>query len=229
MSRSRPTADAFITAELFRFLKELRAHNERGWFEANKERYQSRVRDPMLAFIAAVAPKLAAISPRIVADPRPSGGSLLRIYRDTRFARDKTPYKTNVGLRFPHTAGKDIHGPGYYLHLEPGVVFMGAGMWHPEADALHAVREAIVRDPRGWTRAQRSPLTHGDESLRRPPRGFDSDHPLVEDLKRTSFTASRRFTEAQACAPTFPALFARACHDEAPLMRFLAKAMGLAF
>jgi uncharacterized protein (TIGR02453 family) len=222
-------ATAFITPELFRFLGELRAHNERAWFEANKARYLSRVRDPALAFIEAVAPKLVAISPHVVADPRPSGASLLRIYRDTRFSRDKTPYKTNVGLRFPHGAGKDIHGPGYYLHLKPGEVFMGAGMWHPDPDALHAVREAIVKDPRGWRRAQRSPLTHGDESLRRAPRGFDPDHPLVEDLKRTSFTVGRPFTEKQACSASFPDLFVGACRQEAPLMKFLAKALGLPF
>ena len=222
-------ATAFITPELFRFLRELRAHNERGWFEANKPRYLSRVRDPVLAFVAAVGPELVAISPHVVADPRPSGGSLLRIYRDTRFSRDKTPYKTNVGLRFPHGAGEDIHGPGYYLHLAPGEVFMGAGMWHPDPDALHAVREAIVKDPNGWKRAQRSPLTHGDESLRRAPRGFDPDHPLVEDLKRTSFTVGRRFTEKQACSPRFPGVFVSACRQEAPLMKFLAHALGLPF
>jgi len=222
-------AIAFITPELFRFLGELRAHNERTWFEANKARYLSRVRDPVLAFIAEVAPKLSAISPHVVADPRPSGGSLLRIYRDTRFSRDKTPYKTNVGLRFPHGAGKDIHGPGYYLHLAPNEVFMGAGMWHPNPDALHAVREAIVKDPRGWKRARRSPLTHTVESLRRAPRGFDPDHPLVEDLKRTSFTVGRRFTEKQACSLNFPDLFVSAYRLEAPLMKFLAKALGLPF
>jgi uncharacterized protein (TIGR02453 family) len=222
-------AAAFITPELFGFLKELRSHNDRAWFEANKPRYVRLVRDPVLAFVEAVTPGLIAISHHIVADPRPSGGSLLRIYRDTRFSRDKTPFKTNVGLRFPHGAGKDIHGPGYYLHLEGGEVFMGAGMWHPEPDALHAVREAIVKDPRGWKRALRSPLTHTSESLRRPPRGFDPDHPLVEDLKRTSFTVGRRFTEKQACSPSFPTLFVRACRDEAPLMKFLAKALGLPF
>ena len=222
-------AAAFITPELFRFLRELRLHNERTWFEANKTRYFALVRDPVLAFIEAVTPGLIGISHHVVADPRPSGGSLLRIYRDTRFSRDKTPYKTNVGLRFPHGAGKDIHGPGYYLHLAPDEVFMGAGMWHPDPDALHAVREAIVKDPRGWKRAQRSPITHGDESLRRAPRGFDPDHPLVEDLKRTSFTTGRRFTEKQACSPSFPNLFVSACRQEAPLMKFLAGALGLPF
>ena len=222
-------ATAFVTPELFRFLRELSARNERSWFEANKSRYLARVRDPVLGLIAALAPKLIAISPHIVADPRPSGGSMLRIYRDTRFSRDKTPYKTNVGIRFGHGAGKDIHGPGYYLHLAPGEVFMGAGIWHPDPDALRAVREAIVKDPQGWKRAQRSPLRHGEASLRRPPRGFDPEHPLVEDLKRTSFTVGREFTEGQACSPAFPALFTRACREEAPLMRFLAKAVGLPF
>src|SRR6266849_3548276 len=218
-----------VTRELFGFLRELRRHNNREWFNANKERYLGEVRDPLLAFIQAIAPRLTRISPHLVADPRPSGGSLLRIYRDTRFSRDKTPYKINVGLRFPHGAGKDIHGPGYYLHLEPGEIFMGAGMWHPDPDALHAVREAIVKDPRGWKRARRSPLRHGDESLRRAPRGFDPDHPLVEDLKRTSFTTGRPFTEKQACSPNFGDVFVSACRQEAPLMKFLAKALGLPF
>jgi len=219
----------FVTPELFRFLKELRANNERTWFEANKARYLGRVRDPMLDFVAAVGPKLKAISPHIVADPRPSGGSLIRIYRDTRFSRDKTPYKTNVGLRFGHGAGKDIHGPGYYLHLAPGEVFMAAGMWRPDADALRAIREAIVKNPQGWKRAQRSPLRHSEASLRRPPRGFDPGHPFIEDLKRTSFTVGRQFTEREACSPTFPARFVQACRAEAPLMKFLAKAVGLSF
>jgi uncharacterized protein (TIGR02453 family) len=219
---------ALVTPELFRFLAELRRHNERTWFTENKDRYLADVRDPLLAFVAAVAPQLRAISPHVVADPRPSGGSLLRIYRDTRFARDKKPYKTNAGLYFGHAAGKDIHAPGYYLHLEPGQVFMAAGMWHPDADALRAIREAIVKDPSGWKRATRTGL-HGGDPLKRAPRGFDPAHPLIEDLKRTSFTVAIEFTQKQACAPDFPARFVRACRGEAPLMRFLAGAVGLSF
>jgi uncharacterized protein (TIGR02453 family) len=222
-------AAPLVTPELFWFLKELRAHNERTWFEANRPRYLDGVRDPALRLIEAIGPRLLAVSAHIVADPRPTGGSLLRIYRDTRFSRDKTPYKTNVGIRFGHGAGKDIHGPGYYLHLAPGEVFMGAGIWRPDPETLHAIRAAIVDDPRGWKRAQRSPLRHGESALRRPPRGFDPEHPLIEDLKRTSFTVGRTFTEKQACSPAFPALFVRACREEAPLMRFLAKALSLPF
>jgi uncharacterized protein (TIGR02453 family) len=218
-----------VTPELFRFLAMLRQHNNREWFNANKERYLGQVRDPLLALVQALAPKLRAISPHIVVDPRPSGGSLLRIYRDTRFSADKKPYKTNAALYFSLAAGKAVESPGYYLHLEPGQVFMGAGLWRPSADALRAVREAIVADPGGWKRARRSGLSHGESALKRPPRGFDADHPLIEDLKRTSFTTGATFTERQACSPGFAASFAGACRREAPLMRFLVKALGLSF
>src|SRR5216684_4483929 len=137
-----------VTRELFGFLRELRRHNNREWFNANKERYLGEVRDPLLAFIQAIAPRLTRISPHIVADARPSGGSLLRIYRDTRFSRDRTPYKTNAGLSFGLDAPRDFDAPGYYLHLAPGEVFMGAGIWRPSADALRAIREAI--GPLAW-------------------------------------------------------------------------------
>jgi uncharacterized protein (TIGR02453 family) len=219
----------FVTSELLRFFEELRLHNEGDWFNRNKDRYLTQVRDPLLAFITAIAPKLSEISPHIVADARPSGGSLLRIYRDTRFTRDKTPYRTNAGLRFRLAADKEIEAPGYYLHLERGQSFMGAGMWRPSGDALRAIREAIVKDPQGWKRAKRSGLSHGESSLKRPPRGFDPDHPLIEDLKHTSFTVRVKFTDQQTCSPAFPTLFVRACRREAPLIRFLAKAMGLPF
>jgi uncharacterized protein (TIGR02453 family) len=218
-----------VRRDLFRFLGELRRHNNREWFNANKDRYLAEVRDPLLGFIEAIAPRLHAVSPHIVVDPRPTRGSLLRIYRDTRFSRDKTPYKTNAGLWLAVRADKDAEAPGYYLHLEPGEVFMGAGMWRPSGDALRTIREAIVKDPRGWKRATRSGLSRGEATLTRPPRGFDPDHPLIADLKRLSFTAGARFSEQQACATDFPARFAAACRRQAPLVRFLARAMGLAF
>ena len=219
----------FVTPALFRFLGELRRHNDREWFNAHKERYLGEVRDPLLGFIRAVGPQLVAISPSIVADARPSGGSLLRIYRDTRFTHDKTPYKTNAALSFWVHGPRDADAPGYYLHLEPRLVFMGAGLWHPDADALRAVREAIVKDPAGWKRARRLTLSDHEPSLTRAPRGFPADHPLIEDIKRTSFTIHVEFTERQAGSPGFPALFVGACRRAAPLMRFLARAVGLAF
>src|SRR5438046_6848292 len=106
----------------FTFLRELKTHNDRDWFAANKARYLATVQGPALRFIADFAPRLAKITQRLVADPRPVGGSLMRIYRDTRFSKDKAPLKTNVGIQFRHEAGKDVHAPGIYLHLEPGSV-----------------------------------------------------------------------------------------------------------
>ncbi len=220
---------ARIARELFAFLAELRRHNNREWFNENKDRYLAEVRDPALAFVASLAPGLNRISRHISVDPRPSGGSMMRIYRDTRFSRDKTPYKTNVGIHFGLKAPRDFEAPGYYLHLEPGHVFMGAGIWHPGADALRVIRAAIVKDPRGWKAASRVGLSDHEATLKRPPRGFDPEHPLIDDLKRLSFTTGAEFTQQQACAPDFAARYVAACRRAAPLMRFLAKAMGLGF
>ena len=138
-------------------------------------------------FVTIFSGPLRRISQRFVADPRPSGGSMFRIYRDTRFARDKSPYKTHIGLQFRHERAKDVHAPGFYLHLEPGNVFVGAGIWHPDTKTQRAIRQAIVDDPTGWKRATRGRKfgkTHAlvGDSLKRPPRDFDAEHPLVEDL-----------------------------------------------
>src|SRR5438132_13127542 len=119
----------------------------------------------MLEFIGSIAAPLARISRHIVVDPRPSGGSLMRIYRDTRFSRDKTPYKTNVGIHFGVKAPRDFEAPGYYLHLEPAEVFMGACIWHRGADALCVIGTSIVKDPSAWNGPRRGGLTHDDATV----------------------------------------------------------------
>jgi uncharacterized protein (TIGR02453 family) len=223
-------ANGYLTPASFRFLKELAAHNDRRWFEANKARYVEEVRDPLLRFVADFAPRLAKISRHMLADPRPVGGSLFRIHRDTRFSKDKSPYKTQAGVSFRHAAGRDVHGPVFYLHVEPGTVFAAAGVWHPPAEAVAQVRDAIAARPDRWKRAARAVPLDGDEgALRRPPRGYDPEHPCIEDLKRRSFTASTPFTQQQACAPDFLSRFADACRSKAPLMQFLSAAVGLPF
>jgi len=218
-----------ITPKLFHFLRDLARHNERDWFNANKARYLAEVRDPLLEFVAAFAPELARISRCMVADPSPVGGSLFRIYRDTRFAKDKSPYKTHAGLSFRHADGRDVHGPIFYLHLEPGRVFTAAGMWHPPSESLKSIRDAIVAHPARWKRATKAKATGLDDSdrLARPPRGYPADHPLVEDLKRKTFTNSESFSEKAACAAGFVAEYARACRRATPLVEFLAAAVGL--
>lgn len=223
-------AEARITPATFRFLRELAAHNDREWFQANKARYLEEVRDPLLRFVADFAPRLAKLTKNLVADPRPVGGSLFRIHRDTRFSKDKSPYKTHAGLTFRHVDGRDVHGPIYYLHVQPGRVFMAGGMWHPESDSLRKIRDAIVAHPARWKRVRASRgvgLDDGHERLTRPPRGYDPEHPLIEDLKRKSFTSSTSFTQKQACGSDFVEHFARECRRKTPLMEFLTNAVGL--
>ena len=225
------SANPWITPRTFRFLRELAANNDRDWFNANKQRYFDEVRDPLLALVETFAPKLEKISPGLVADSRPNGGSLFRIYRDTRFSKDKGPYRRYAGLTFRHhAAGRDLAAPGFYLHVEPGRTFTAGGMWHAPTEALHGVREAIVTHPERWKRTTRGrgrELDAASDPLKRAPRGFDPEHPLIEDLKRRGYTKSVVFTQKQACAPDFLNRAAQACKQSSPLMVFLAEAVGI--
>jgi uncharacterized protein (TIGR02453 family) len=217
--------------ELFAFLAELREHNDRDWFAANKERYEAHVLEPALAFIEDFGYRLQEISPHFTADPRRTGGSLFRIYRDTRFSKDKAPYKTNTAMQFRHERGKDVHAPGFYLHLAPGEVFAGGGIWRPDTPTLTAIREAIVRDPERWRRATQlgDGLELRGERLKRVPSGFDKDHPAAEDLKRKDCYAGVTLSEEAATAPGFLDDYTRMCTSLGPLMRFLCDALGLAY
>jgi uncharacterized protein (TIGR02453 family) len=222
---------ASFDRELFAFLADLRAHNDREWFAANKERYEAQVLEPALAFIEDFGYRLHDISPHFRADPRRQGGSLFRIHRDTRFSKDKSPYKSNIGMHFRHERAKDAHAPGYYLHLEPGGVFAGGGIWHPETTALTAIRQAIVDDPGAWSRARRlgGGLELRGDALKRVPTGFDKEHPHAEDLKRKDFFAWIALDEATATAPDFLDRYTRVCESAAPLMRFLCRALEVAY
>lgn len=214
--------------ELFRFLRELKRNNNREWFLANKGRFEAHVRDPFVRFIADFGLLLHSISARFVADARPTGGSLFRIYRDVRFSQDKSPYKTHAAAHFRHRdSGKGVHAPGFYLHLEPDGCFAGAGLWHPDAPTLNRVRSAIVANPAAWQRMRRRGIVVEGDVLARPPRGYDPDHPLIEDLKRKDFITSVSFSERQVCGPNFLLDFASACRRMSPLVEFLTEAVGL--
>jgi uncharacterized protein (TIGR02453 family) len=222
---------AWFTPALFVFLEELRLHNDRDWFERNRERYLRDVRDPMLRFVADVAPVLRKVAPRLVADPRPVGGSLFRIHRDTRFSKDKTPYKTNVAASFRHEQGRDVHGPGLYVSLAPGEVEVGGGVWHPEPEALRLIRRSVVEQPAAWRRALAAPgmnrVTWWGESLTRTPRGFPADHPLDELLRRKDFAAGMELTEADALSPRLLERCAETWRALGPAMRLMARAVGV--
>ncbi len=219
---------AYFSPELFQFLRQLKRHNNRDWFAKNKLRYEAIVRDPALLFIGAFAPHLRKLSAHFVADPRPSRGSLFRIYRDTRFSSDKTPYKTHIGIHFSHQRGKDAHAPVFYLHLEPEGCFAAAGIWHPDNFALTKLRSAIVARPTEWAKVRKKVELEGD-SLKRPPKGFDPNHEFIEDIKRKDFIASVTFTEEELCGPTFIKKFAAAGRTMLPLVEFTTRALDLEF
>jgi uncharacterized protein (TIGR02453 family) len=217
-----------FTAETFAFLRELREHNDRAWFAENKHRYETAIRDPALQFISAFGAKLAKISPHLVADPRPVGGSMFRIYRDTRFSRDKSPYKTHIGIHFFHERSKKAPSvPGFYLHLQPGESFAAAGIWHPDPAALEQLRRSIAADSPEWRALRKSKLPIEGGSLKRPPRGFPADHRYLEDLKRTDFVTSIRLDDAQLRSPKFTSDFAAACKKMSPMVRFATRALHL--
>lgn len=223
---------AWFDRRLFRFLEELDANNDRAWFETNKARYLEEVRDPLLRFIDAFGVRLHKISPFMVADPRPGGGSMFRIYRDTRFSKDKSPYKTHAAAQFRHEAGKDVHAPCFYLHLQPGSCFAGAGLWHPDATALRGIRNAIVERPAEWkritgSRAWRQRAALAGAVLQRPPRGFDPQHECIDDIKRKDFIAVTSLRNKDVCAPEFLDTFTRFCRSNTRWMQFLTQAVGV--
>jgi uncharacterized protein (TIGR02453 family) len=234
MAATAARSTASFSPALFTFLRDLKKHNDRDWFKANKARYDTAVVEPALAFIEDFEPHLHAISPHFVADPRPSGGSLFRIYRDTRFSKDKSPYKTHTGIHFRHELAKSAHAPGFYLHLEPGQVFMGAGIWRPDTEPLAQIRTAIAEDPDRWTstisaKAFAELYDLGGDSLKRAPAGFDPEHPLIDELKRKDFIAVRSLDEKAACSSGFLEETAGTFAAAGPLVHLLCDATGVPF
>jgi uncharacterized protein (TIGR02453 family) len=215
--------------ELFAFLRELKEHNDREWFNENRDRYENDLLEPALAFIEDFALRLPRISPHLVADARRQGGSLFRIYRDTRFSRDKSPYKTQVGIYFRHERSKEAYSPGLYLHLEPRNVFAGGGMWHTDTKIANRVRTAIAKDPDRWAEAKAGIELGQGESLKRVPPAFDRDHVHADDLRRKDFAAILRFTQKEATTEGFLDRYEEACRSFTPLMKFLCRAVGVPY
>lgn len=223
-------ASPYFTRETFRFLKELKAHNDRSWFADNKGRYEDHVKVPAFRFIEDFAPHLKKISTHFSAGPR----SLFRIYRDTRFSKDKSPFKTHTGIQFRHDVGKDVHAPGFYFHIEPGACFAGLGLWHPDSATVRAIRALIVERPAAWKKASRDKkftavFEMSGDRLTRPPRGFDAEHPLVEDLKWKDYIGGCSLTDAQVAGADLPKELAKRFAAGTPFMKFLCQAVGVTF
>ncbi|MDA3038294.1 MAG: TIGR02453 family protein [Actinomycetota bacterium] len=224
----------YFTKATFEFLSELATNNERAWFDANRKRYEAHVKEPALDFIDDFRVHLTAVSPRFEANARANGGSLFRIHRDTRFGKDKTPYKTNTGLHFRHERAKDVHAPGFYLHIEPRGCFAGAGLWHPQPATAQAIRTYRSDHRDRWTSVTGDPaltarFSQAGDSLSRPPNGFAKDDLLIEDLKRKDFLAMTSLTQRELTSASFLDDFGQLCGDTAPFMRFLCDSLDLAF
>ncbi|SFK90996.1 DUF2461 domain-containing protein [Lysobacter sp. cf310] len=219
----------------FKFLRGLARHNEREWFQAHKAEYDEQVRAPFQRLLTDLQPVLAGVSEHYRAEPKTVGGSLFRIQRDTRFANDKTPYKTWQGARLFHERGRQVEAPSFYLHLQPGNCFIAAGLWHPEPDSLRRIRHFILDNPGSWKAAAHEPRFRRrfdldeDEMLVRMPRGFPDDFEFAHDLRRKNFVALRAIDDEVMTGPRLLKTLETDLSGLAPFTDYLCAALDLEF
>ncbi|VAW74051.1 hypothetical protein MNBD_GAMMA12-2732 [hydrothermal vent metagenome] len=229
------TQFAGLSNQFFRFLTDLQKNNNREWFTENKERYQKQIVTPMLEFMRLIQPKIAKISPHIIVKVKAHNGSLFRIYRDTRFSNDKTPYKTHVACHFRHELGRNAHAPGLYVHFAPDEIRFGGGIWKPDSLALGKLRDSIVDNANAWksvkNRKAFKELTTGiqGDSLIRTPRGYSTDHQHIEDLKRKSFFAMHQSTMKVAKSADLLSEVEKSFKAISPLLDFIAFSLDLRY
>jgi len=224
----------YFSDKTFKFLRALARNNSREWFHEHKAEYEAHLRGPFQQLITDLQPDLLTVSSHYRADPKGVGGSLFRIHRDTRFSNDKTPYKTWSGARFFHERSKQVEAPSYYLHVQPGNCFIGAGLWHPEPESQRKIRQFLFDNPGAWKAAVHSPAfkrryTMDGETLVRPPRGFPADHELINDIKRKDFVATLGIEDSVVLGPRLRKAVADNFSALAPMMDYLCAALDLEF
>jgi uncharacterized protein (TIGR02453 family) len=228
----------FFTTASLGFLKALAKHNRRDWFEAHRRNYETGVLEPMRAFVEEMDVRLVRLAPEMVGDPK---RSIFRIYRDIRFSRDKSPYKTHAACWFfhrdaSHRVGQESHGggAGFYFHIQPGASFSGGGLWMPPRPALDKLRDAMAAKPAAFARLVTGPAVRrrlgelDDEAvLKRVPRGYPQDHPAAKWLKYRSFTMGRSLTEREVTSAALPSIIERDFALLVPLVRWINGVLGL--
>ena len=219
----------------FKFLRALAKNNDKTWFNEHKQQYEDHVRQPFLRLLTDLQPDLAQVSEHFRSDPKTVGGSLFRIYRDARFSNDKSPYKPWQGARLFHERRTQVAAPSFYVHLQPGQCFVGAGLWHPEPPTQRRVRQFIFDNPGSWKAAAHAPKFRkrfefeSSEVLSRPPRGFPAEFEMIEDLKHRNFVFSRHLEEADMTGPRLRQLLAADLVALGPFVDYLCAALDLEF
>lgn len=227
-------SNPYFSTEGLSFLKKLKNNNNRDWFQENKSDYEDLIRTPALNFIDDMANDLNFLSPHFLAVSKKVGGSLMRVYRDVRFSKDKSPYKTNIGIQFRHEMGKDVHAPGFYLHVAPEECFVGVGIWRPDSTALGKIRDAIIERDKYWLNTVndkkfKKHFELSGESLKNAPRGYDKKHPLIDDLKRKDFIAISHVNIESALSKNFKQQVVKRFADAELYMEFLCKSLMLRY
>ncbi|MCS6991001.1 MAG: DUF2461 domain-containing protein [Chitinophagales bacterium] len=220
---------AGLPVDTLRFLAQLKKHNNRSWFEANRHRYE-RIRNEALAFTTALLQRIRQFDPSVAHTP--AEACLFRIYRDLRFTKDKSPFKTHIGIAIS-AHGKNFAGAGYYLHLEPGNCFAAGGCWMPDSRQLYLIRQEIDYNYPAFLKIIQAPAFRRyfqglDEDLKltRPPRGYAADHPAIEWLKLKSFTCSTPIPQHVIATPQLLSRLERIFKAMNPFIQFLNTALS---
>ncbi len=191
-----PTLD-HIPAPVLQFLRDLAGHNDRDWFKANRDRYDA-VRQHMVDFAETVHDRLGRHD---VLEPQSGKQILFRIYRDVRFSKDKSPYKTNFA-GYIKRSGKLRRG-GFYFHIQPGGSFVGGGFWNPNKEDLLRIRTELAADARPLREIIAGPAfqkTFGElqgDAVKTAPKGFSRDHPDIDLIRHKQFVVSRQFSDPE--------------------------------
>jgi uncharacterized protein (TIGR02453 family) len=212
------------------FMADLAENNDRAWFQPRKADYERLLKEPFEALVREMAIRFQARGLPLLADPK---RSLFRIYRDTRFSRDKAPYKRHLGASFPWTDGSSpddrAHGSGGYFNFGPGEMSVGGGMWMPEKARLDAFRRAVIDEPHRVRKAIEDPgfvaafgTVTAHESLKRVPPGMPADHPMAELLRMKDVVFGRPLADEDVLSPALPDVLADAFEAGLPVLRLLA-------
>jgi uncharacterized protein (TIGR02453 family) len=237
MPRQSIHPDSYFSDGLFKFLRALKRNNNRVWFEKHRTEYEAHVREPMLRFLADFKPRFEKIAPDFVCDPRPVGGSMFRIHRDMRFLDPgEGPYKTQLSAQFQHHhrlhLGKDVHAPGFYLHLEPGSCFYGGGLWRPPTNIRNKIHLAIAQNPTAWLALKKdrtfaSTFTLEGEMLKKPSPVWRETLPaaLKDDFRLKDFLFTADLSPDLVTSPVLMNHLLTLTRRATKFMNFLSRAL----